>query len=75
MKHQMSMMNDKGDTSCTWDPSNPASVSVAQETFDDCCNRGQRAALMNADGTTGAFVAAFDPEMESILFVPPLQGG
>jgi len=75
MKHQMSIMNDEGDTTCTWDPSNAESVGAAQETFDSYRSRGHRPARMGADGSTGAFMDSFDPEAEDIVFVPPLQGG
>ena len=75
MKHEMNILGQEGHTCCTWDPSNPESVSAANETFEGLRSQGYRAAAMNADGSTGSFVESFDPSAENILFVLPVVGG
>ena len=70
----MSVMNDDGDLSVSWDPANPDSVAVASETFATYSGRGYRAYAMSS-GTEGAVMSVFDPTAASILLVPQMRGG
>lgn len=75
MPSMLRVMNSKGDTTYEWDPSNPASVTLAQEQFQSFQSTGYRAARVNGDGTRGEFITEFDPSAGSILMVPPMRGG
>jgi hypothetical protein len=72
--HEMSVMDEHGDTKVYWDPSNPESVLVASEAYALQITRGCRAFAMVND-TQGEIMDAFDPNVSSVVFVPPLQGG
>lgn len=74
MKHEMCVMNADGDTKVFWDAANPESVAIAAETFNSYRGRGYAAFAMSS-GTSGDQMGSFDPNVGSILFVPPLQGG
>jgi hypothetical protein len=75
MDHEMSIMGSGGDTKCRWNPDNPESVAIAQETYTNYRGQGFLAFAMNEDGTTGDQLNEFDPSHENILFVPPMRGG
>jgi hypothetical protein len=72
--NSMSVMNAEGDTTISWDPTNPESVEVASSTFATYAGRGYRAYAMTSS-TQGEIMGGFDPTVASILFVPAMQGG
>jgi hypothetical protein len=71
---ELRVMDRSGDTTYTWDPSNPNSVAVAQATFDTFKSQGYRAARMESGGT-GEFIDEFDPNSGTVIVVPPMRGG
>lgn len=74
-RHEMSLMNEHGDTKVHWDPMDPASVDTARTVFDTYLAQRFLAFSMDPSGTKGEPLAAFDPTARSILFVPPMAGG
>ncbi len=75
MPNALRVMTPKGDTTYEWDPSNPASVTMAREQFQSFRGTGYRAARVNGDGSQGEFITEFDPSAGTILMVPPMRGG
>ena len=73
----MSVMGQEGDTKYHWDAKDPVSVEAAQEVFNAHKAKGFLAFRMNAKGEQvgDGQLAAFDPEAESVLFIPQMQGG
>jgi len=72
--NSMSVMNEEGDTTISWDPTNPESVEVATSAFETYAGRGYRAYAMQSS-TQGEIMDGFDPNVGSVLFVPQFQGG
>jgi hypothetical protein len=72
--NSMSIMNEEGDTTISWDPTNPESVEAAASAFATYAGRGYRAYAMQSN-TQGEIMGGFDPTAGSILFVPQMQGG
>lgn len=64
-----------GDTKVTWNRNNRDEVENAKHTFDSLKGKGFKAFAMTGPGEKGSLITTFDPNIESILMVPPLAGG
>ena len=73
--HTMSAMGIAGDTKVEWDPDNKDEVRVAERTFGILTQKGFMGFRIYDDGKKGQKLTEFDPQAESILLVPPMQGG
>jgi len=71
----MSIMCKHGDSKFHWNKKDPQSVAAAKEVFDAHQGKGYLAFSMNAKGDQGEQMRQFDPEAESVLFMPQMQGG
>jgi hypothetical protein len=75
MTGEMAVLNEQGDVKTIWDSENEDEVSAARKTFDDMRAKGYAAFKAKRDGSKGELIRKFDPEAESIILAPPLQGG
>lgn len=66
-----------GDQQIGWDANNPDEIEQAQATFDSLTKgKGYMAYKVTKEGTkTGSQITKFDPKLERIILVPPMQGG
>jgi hypothetical protein len=64
-----------GDIPLDWDPSDPASVGLAQEAYGKAIGLGFKAYRMDARGKQGSPMGAFDPAAERLLLIPQHVGG
>lgn len=73
----MAVMNHEGDTKHYWNAKDPEQVEMARATFVRYRSQQYIAFQMNAKGeqVTDGQMTEFDPEAESILFLPQFQGG
>lgn len=71
----MEIMDRTGHTEVNWDQSDEDETEVARETFNRMTARGFRAFRTDGKGTQGTRMTEFDPEAESLILVPHLQGG
>jgi len=69
------VLDATGHTELTWDTRDQASVDAARKKFDDLLGRRYLAFKVNDDGTKGEQIRAFDPEIEDMILIPPMQGG
>lgn len=73
---EMAKMGPEGDIKSIWDRGNPEEVKFAEEQFDKFVNeQNYRAYKVNKDGGQGEPINEFDPTIERMILVPPLQGG
>jgi hypothetical protein len=71
----LSVADRTGDTRLQWDKSNEDEVNAAQTRFSELQAKGWPAFKVNKRGDRGEKIDAFDPEVERIIFVPPIVGG
>ena len=75
VRHQMSVLNEEGDTKIEWDTDNKDEVKQAERTFKELTKKGYKAFEMCEEGNKGEEMEEFDKEAERIIFVPPMAGG
>jgi hypothetical protein len=75
MKGIMKIMCSQGDTKLIWDSNRKEEVDNAKRTFDDLTKKKYRAFAVKKGGSPGSAIDEFDPELEKIIMVPPIQGG
>jgi hypothetical protein len=74
--HEMSELNESGDTRVIWDSENEDEVAAARATFDKLTKNGKFAAFqVKTKGEKGERMRDFDPEAEKIILVPQIAGG
>lgn len=71
----MAVMGRAGDTKITWNRGNQAEVDAAQSTFEDLVGKGFAAFAVTAGDKRGERVTTFSPDAQSLVLVPPMQGG
>src|SRR5512140_350803 len=74
MKCKLAVMDSSGDKETTWDPANPSEVAAAKAIFDAVKKRGYLLYSQPA-GESGVAVRQFDPNVETLIAVPPLVAG
>lgn len=68
-------MGSVGDTKLVWDSDNEDEAANARRTFDDLKKKGYAAFAVAAKGAKGEQIQKFDPDAQSLIMVPPIQGG
>lgn len=58
----------------TWDPADPAEVAAARAAFEDAAP-GALTYATRSDGGQAEVIRAFDPDAQSIVVAPQIQGG
>lgn len=76
-KHVMKIMGRSGDNKLTWDSDSPSQVEKAKKAFDTYKKQGFKLYKTETIGgkKTGEPLDEFDPNLERIVAVPPMQGG
>lgn len=69
------IMDHTGHSEKVFDRADVVSVEEAEKRFAELTGRGFKAIAQGADGDAGTILKAFDPNVESTLFIPQLQGG
>lgn len=77
MVNELRIMGTVGDKKITWDSDSPDQVAKAKATFDELKAKGHK--LYKTETIAGKSVGEpldeFDPNIERIIAVPPMQGG
>lgn len=71
----MHVMDVTGHTTVTWDPTKPAEVNAARQTFDSLRGEGYNAFEVGEDDEQGQRLINFNPKAGKIMMVPQLRGG
>ena len=71
----MSTMGRKGDVKVSWNPDNKKEVEAAKRIFEENIKKGFAAFQETRGGKKGVQVKEFNKNAESVLFIPPVQGG
>lgn len=74
-KHEMSILDETGDTKVVWDEDNTAEVEEARGTFDRLKKKGYVAYKVNKKGDQGEVMDRFDPSAEKMIMAPNMRGG
>lgn len=74
-QHVMAMMNSSGDLKTIWSADKPDEVAIARRAFEDAKKKGYMAYRVNRKGDKGEVMGGFDPEAETIILAPAMQGG
>lgn len=69
------IMSTNGHDEEVWDKSDVLSTEQAMARFAELTGKGYRAVEPGVGGAPGEIVKTFDPERETTLFIPSLQGG
>jgi len=69
------VMDHTGDTRHEFDVADPRTIVRAEERFRELTGKGFRAVALGENGSPGALLRTFDPQVEQTLFIPQLQGG
>lgn len=70
---KLSVMDERGHTEHSWDTAEEA--EVVRSVFEGLLASGHICCRMNADGSSGERITAFDAGAGSLLMMPPLRGG
>ena len=74
--HEMAKMGPEGDIKSIWDRGNPDEVEFAKKQFDKFVGEKKYLAFeVKKDGEQGEPITEFDPAIERMILVPPIQGG
>jgi hypothetical protein len=69
------VMDRTGDTRHEFDKTDAEALARAERRFQELTGKGFRAVALGKDGSPGALMRNFDPNVEQSLFIPQLQGG
>jgi len=73
-KHQI--MDHTGHTTEAWDKADTVKTAEAEKRFNELVKgRKFTAEKPGPNGTPGTLLKSFDPNVEEVIFHPPLQGG
>jgi hypothetical protein len=72
--HEMQIMGKNGHSTMTWDLTNKASITAAEEMFSKLLGEGFRA-FRAGDGDKDGVMKTFDPGANEIVMAVPLVGG
>lgn len=75
MKHELSIIDQTGDTKYIWDTENQDEIDVAENMFDQLKEKRYIAYTVAANGKKGEIINRFDPELGKIIMIPPVVGG
>jgi len=69
------IMSQAGHDTEVFDKANVLSTEQAMKRFAELTGKGYRAVAPGVGGAPGEIVKAFDPNQETVLFIPQLMGG
>lgn len=69
------ILDRTGHTEKAWDKADKVSMAEAEKRFKELTGKGFMAWEPGKDGTPGRQLKSFDPNVETTLFQPALQGG
>jgi hypothetical protein len=72
---ELMILNSTGDTRIAWDPTKHDQVAAAKKRFQELKSKGYAAFKVNASGSQGEQLDAFDPMEERTILIPPMVGG
>lgn len=72
---EMRVMGLQGDTKLSWDSKNKDEVKAARKLYKKLAEAGYKAFSVGGDYKPGNMLDDFDPDIEKIVFVPPMRGG
>lgn len=72
---EMNVMTKEGDTELKWDPDVGMEVRAARAAFNAYMEKGYVAYEPARFGGKGQRVTEFDPALDKLILVPPIQGG
>lgn len=72
----MAVMNKDGDKKTVWNRSDVVEVEAAKKEFELFKKAGYMAYKVEGDeGRKGEILHSFDPNIQKIIFAPPMRGG
>ena len=75
-KIAFAIFGSAGDTKQIWDKNNVDEVANARRTWDDLVGKKKYLAFkVGKDGEKSDQIRKFDPDIEGMILVPPMQGG
>ena len=74
-KSGLYVLDGSGDSRFMWSKDNPDEIDAAKKTFKRLKEKGYLAYSVQADGSKGQVMAAFNPDVEKIIMAPALVGG
>lgn len=75
-KGAMAIMGARGDTKYLWDKTKPVEVEAARAQFNKFREEGYLAfKVTGKNGDKGEQITEFDPEIDALIFAPPMRGG
>jgi hypothetical protein len=69
------VMDHRGDTRHVFELSNARALADAEARFKELTGKGYRAVRPGNEGQAGQLLSRFDPHVNEIVFIPPLEGG
>lgn len=69
------VMDSTGHSEKAWEQSDVVSVADAEKRFKELTGRGFLAVEPGKNGDPGRVLKSFDPNVETTIFQPALQGG
>jgi hypothetical protein len=75
--HELRIMGRSGDEKLTWDSDDKSQVGKARLAFNEYKNKGYKMYKTETIGgkKVGEPIDEFDPNIERMIAVPPMQGG
>lgn len=74
-KHEMSVMDETGDSKLVWDEDNEAEVAAAETMFKSLKKKGYAGYKVDKKGEKGTIMDEFDPSAEKVIMAPQMKGG
>lgn len=74
-RHVMKTMDANGDSKIFWDPADEHSTQAAKNHFNELRQKGYKAFSVKANGETDKEIKEFDPQLRTLVMVPPRKGG
>lgn len=69
------VMDHNGDSRHVFETANTRALADAEERFKVLTGKGYRAVAPGKHGQPGRVLSGFDPSVNEIVFIPPLEGG
>lgn len=75
-KGVMGIIGASGDTKIFWSKKNKDEIENARRTFEELVNKKKFAAFsVTKMGRKSKKVTEFDPKLQKLILIPPIQGG
>jgi hypothetical protein len=69
------VMDHRGDSRHVFENANARALADAEARFKELTGEGYRAVVPGKLGQPGRLLPSFDPSVNELVFIPPLQGG